>query len=221
MTHMSDQERSHARKAEENDTASANSPFLEPDWSPTPDPNPTPFTKAVDQVLHLTAELARHLVGSHQGAGALIVRGDWKDVRKYFSLSPKYAAWNTYRTPAVGFGIHATVVEANTSIRLTQAELERHPDWKGFGREAGKHPPMRGWLAVPIVGRDGKNYGLLQLSDKYDNDISQFPTIWRSCFTILSNSLAASLADFAPDASCSATSSVTLTATDTLLVASF
>ena len=92
---------------------------------------------------------------------------------------------------------------------------------KGFGTEAGKHPPMRGWLAVPIVGRDGKNYGLLQLSDKYDNDISQFPTIWRSCFTILSNSLAASLADFAPDASCSATSSVTLTATDTLLVASF
>jgi len=61
------------------------------------------------------------------------------------------------------------VVEANTSIRLTQAELERHLDWKGFGTEAGKHPPMRGWLAVPIVGRDVKNYGLLQLSNKYDD----------------------------------------------------
>jgi GAF domain-containing protein len=120
-------------------------------------------------VLHLTAALARHLVGSHQGAAALIVRDDWKNVRKYFSLSPRYAAWDTYRTPASGFGIHATVVEANTSIRLTQAELERHPDWKGFGSEAGKHPPMRGWLAVPIVGHDGKNYGLLQLSDKYDD----------------------------------------------------
>ena len=166
---MSEQDRSHAKKAEENDTASANSPSLDPDWSPTPDPNPTPFTKAVDQVLHLTAELARHLVGSHQGAAALIVRGEWKDIRKYFSLSPKYAAWDTYRTPAVGFGIHAKVVEANTSIRLTQAELERHLDWKGFGTEAGKHPPMRGWLAVPIVGRDVKNYGLLQLSNKYDD----------------------------------------------------
>jgi GAF domain-containing protein len=90
-------------------------------------------------------------------------------MRKYFSLSPKYAAWDSYHVPAVGFGIHATVVEANTSIRLTQAELEQHPDWKGFGREAANHPPMRGWLAVPIVGHDGKNYGLLQLSDKYDD----------------------------------------------------
>src|SRR6266851_4868310 len=116
---MSEQDRSHAKKAEENDTASANSPSLDPDWSPTPDPNPTPFTKAADQVLHLTAELARHLVGSHQGAAALLVRGDWKAVRKYFSLSPKYAVWDTYRTPAVGFGIHAKVVEANTSRRLT------------------------------------------------------------------------------------------------------
>jgi GAF domain-containing protein len=143
--------------------------MTEQDWTPAPDPNPTGFTKAVDEVLNLTAHLARELVGSHQGAAALIVKDNWKDVRKYFSLSPKYAAWDTYRAPAVGFGIHATVVDANTSIRLTQAELERHPDWRGFGSEAANHPPMRGWLAVPIVGRDGKNYGLLQLSDKYDD----------------------------------------------------
>ena len=28
---------------------------------------------------------------------------------------------------------------------------------------------MRGWLAVPLLGQDGRNYGLLQLSDKYDD----------------------------------------------------
>lgn len=166
---MSEQKSSPTQHTMENDTPSAQPPTPDPDWSPTPDPHSTPFTRAVDQVLHLTAELARHLVGSHQGAAALIVKGDWKDMRKYFSLSPKYGAWDSYRTPAVGFGIHATVVAANTSIRLTQAELEQHPDWKGFGIEADKHPPMRGWLAVPIIGRDGKNYGLLQLSDKYDD----------------------------------------------------
>ena len=53
-------------------------------------------------------------------------------------------------------------------MSLTQAELEQHPGWKHFGVEAGKHPPMRGWLAVPLVGEDGRNYALLQLSDKYD-----------------------------------------------------
>ena len=167
--HMSEQDSSRTQQTMGSDTPSAHQPVPEPDWSPVPDSNATPYTKAVDQTLHLVAELARHLIGSHQAAAALIVRDDWKDMRKYFSLSPKYAAWDSYHTPAVGFGIHATVVEANTSIRLTQAELEQHPDWKGFGTEAANHPPMRGWLAVPIVGRDGKNYGLLQLSDKYDD----------------------------------------------------
>ena len=52
-------------------------------------------------------------------------------------------------------------------MRMTQAELELHPRWRGFGKYAGKHPPMRGWLAAPLTGRDGHNIGLIQLSDKY------------------------------------------------------
>jgi GAF domain-containing protein len=139
------------------------------DWSPTPDARATDFTTAIDGVLHLTAELARRLIGAHQAAAARIIGGNWQGMRKYFSLSPKYAAWYTYRSPAVGFGIHAEIVAHNSALRFTQAELEQHPNWKHFGVEAGKHPPMRGWLAVPLVGEDSRNYGLLQLSDKYND----------------------------------------------------
>ncbi len=138
------------------------------DWAPAPDAPTSDFTAAVDGTLHLAAELARRLIGAHQAAAALIVRGNWQGMRKYFSLSPKYAAWYTYRTPAVGFGIHADIVSHNAAMRFTQAELEQQPSFKRFGREAEKHPPMRGWLAVPLIGGDGRNYGLLQLSDKYD-----------------------------------------------------
>jgi GAF domain-containing protein len=145
------------------------SQLLDEDWTPKADPSSNAFTEAIDGVLHLTADLARRLIGAHQAAAALIIDGDWTRMRKYFSLSPRYAAWYDYRTPAVGFGIHADVVKRNVPIRLTQAELERHPDWRGFGTQAGKHPPMRGWLAVPLLGQDGRNYGLLQLSDKYDD----------------------------------------------------
>jgi GAF domain-containing protein len=56
---------------------------------------------------------------------------------------------------------------------MTQAELEAHPEWKGFGTEADKHPPMRGWLAAPIVGEDGTNWGLLQLSDKCEGEFTE------------------------------------------------
>jgi GAF domain-containing protein len=140
------------------------------DWAPDPAAREiTPFAAAVDHVLQLTAELARNLVGAHQGAATLIIADDWKGARKWFSLSSKYAEWFDYRAPAVGFGIHALVVTTNEPIRLTQAELEAHPAWKAFGREAGKHPPMRGWLAVPLIGKDQLNYGLLQVSDKYND----------------------------------------------------
>lgn len=140
------------------------------DWTPDPAAlDPTPFAAAVDHVLQLTAELARNLIGAHQGAATLLITGDWTGARKWFSLSSKYAGWFDYRAPAVGFGIHALVVTTNAPIQLTQAELEAHPAWKAFGREAGKHPPMRGWLAVPLIGQDQRNYGLLQVSDKYND----------------------------------------------------
>jgi signal transduction histidine kinase len=58
-------------------------------------------------------------------------------------------------------------------MRLTQAELEAHPAWKGFGRHAGKHPAMRGWLAVPLVDRTGKNIGLIQVSDKAEGEFTE------------------------------------------------
>src|SRR5215470_12879043 len=137
------------------------------DWTPGAVPM-TDFDVAIDHVLQVTAHVARDLIGAHQAAAAMMVNGDWKSVRKYFSLSSKYRQWYDYHTPAAGFGIHALVVKENKPIRLTQAQLEAHPEWKGFGTEAGKHPPMRGWLAAPVIGWDNRNYGLLQASDKYD-----------------------------------------------------
>lgn len=62
----------------------------------------------------------------------------------------------------------------NRPVRLTQAELEAHPAWQDFGPEAGKHPPMRGSLAAPLRDRRGKNWGLLQLSDKLEGDFTGF-----------------------------------------------
>jgi GAF domain-containing protein len=126
------------------------------------------FDARVDHLLQCTCEVARALTGSHQAAMAMIVGGDWTQARKYFSLSDKYAEWKDFRMPARGIGLHALVVAENKAICLTEDEIERHPEYRGFAESAGKHPPMRGLLAVPIVGEDGLNYGLLQVSDKVD-----------------------------------------------------
>lgn len=51
--------------------------------------------------------------------------------------------------------------------------MEAHPEWKAFGTESDKHPPMRGWLAAPLMDRNGENWGLFQLSDKYEGDFTE------------------------------------------------
>src|SRR5215469_14206706 len=131
------------------------------------------FYNVADPVLALAAELARVVTQAHQGAATQMVNGDWAEVRKYFSLSEKYADWADYRTPAVGFGIHAYITKTNRPLRLTQAELEAHTEWRNFGTEQGKHPPMRGWVAIPLIGSDGRNYGLIQVSDRYEGEFTE------------------------------------------------
>lgn len=139
---------------------------------PDPDDIDQEFADGANQALRDAVELLRRLIPSHQAAAAIVVQGDFSSIRKFFSLSPKYAAWAQYRTPAVGVGTHRWLLEQATPVRYTQAELEAHPAWLGFGTESGKHPPMRGWLAAPIIDRDGVCWGLLQLSDRETGDYS-------------------------------------------------
>lgn len=139
---------------------------------PAPDGIDEAFAAGANRVLASAAELARDLIGAHQGAAAVMVGGDWRTVRKYFSLSEKYAAWAHYATAATGYGTHGWLLRQPGCVRMTQAELEAHPEWRNFGAEGGKHPPMRGWLAVPLRDRAGTTWGLLQLSDRYEGDFT-------------------------------------------------
>jgi GAF domain-containing protein len=127
------------------------------------------FDARVDHLLQTTCEVARGLINVHQAAMAMLADGDWTSARKHFSLSEKYERWKHFTAPARGIGLHALVVAENEALRLDEAEVERHPAWRGFAETAGKHPPLRGLLAVPIVGEDALNYGLLQVSDKMDD----------------------------------------------------
>jgi signal transduction histidine kinase len=57
-------------------------------------------------------------------------------------------------------------------MRLRQNELERHPAFRGFGGLGGAHPPLRGWLAAPLVGRDGANLGVIQVTHKEEGEFT-------------------------------------------------
>lgn len=86
------------------------------------------------------------------------------------SLSDKYADWRSQAPAAQGSAIYALVCASNQPLLLSQAELEAHPRWADFQQHAASHPPLRGWLAVPLIDKHGANLGILQLSDKYQGE---------------------------------------------------
>src|ERR687897_863178 len=131
------------------------------------------FMLAADPVLAEAAELARVLARAHQGAATQLIGEGWAHARKYFSLSDKYAAWADYRAPAKGVGIHAYAHQVNRPIRLTDQELRAHPEWRNFGEQIDNHQPLRGWLAVPLIGSDNANYGFIQASDRIQGDFTE------------------------------------------------
>ena len=122
----------------------------------------------LDGLLHAITDRAREIVGAHQAAVTMAVGGDWSHAVTAVSLSDKYARYRGFDGQPDGSGIYAEVYRTKRPMRLTQAELEAHPLWRGFGRHAGEHPPLRGWLAAPLIGRDGRSLGLLQVSDRYE-----------------------------------------------------
>src|SRR5438874_7541728 len=125
-----------------------------------------------DELLQRISDIAREVVGAHQAVISLTTGDNAAQSISAISLSDKYAAWRDYDEKPDGSGIYSLVVRDARPMRLTQAELEAHPAYMGFGSAAPDHPPMRGWLASPLVGSDGAAIGVIQLSDKYEGEFS-------------------------------------------------
>ncbi|NJL40478.1 MAG: response regulator [Leptolyngbyaceae cyanobacterium RM2_2_4] len=128
---------------------------------------------SIDQTLKLITDQSREIIEAHQAVISMTTDGNWAQAINATSLSEKYARWRDYEELPDGSGIYSLVCRMNRPMRMTQAELESHPDWRGFGREMDRHPPMRGWLAVPLISRQGNNIGLIQLSDKYEGEFTE------------------------------------------------
>jgi len=121
---------------------------------------------SLEELLRLVTEAAMDVIGCHQAVTTRL-RSGWQGADTYVSLSEKYAGWRTYDVAPKGTGVLESVVRDNRPLRLTGDQLRAHPDWRGLVDAPG-HPPLPDYLAAPLIGRDGANLGLVQLSDKVD-----------------------------------------------------
>jgi PAS domain S-box-containing protein len=122
---------------------------------------------SIEEVVRLINEKARELTGARMAGVNLVHDGDWKRSRSAPSLSGDYAAWDNYEAQLTGKGFYTLVAREKRTMRMTQAELESHPALRRFSVEAGEHPPLRGWMAAPLLDGGGECIGVVQLSDKW------------------------------------------------------
>lgn len=132
--------------------------------------------QAFSKCLDLIALQIRELIGCHQSAVSYIPGGVFAKGIHTTSLTEKYAKYRKYDVLPTGTGIWALLFEKKQTIRMNEKELYKHPRFKQFSdmktSKGLKHPPLPGWLAVPIISTKGEAIGALQLSDKYEGEFS-------------------------------------------------
>ena len=127
---------------------------------------------SLDKTLEVVTESAREVIGAHHCAAVLALEQNWGRARHVQSLSEKYEGRGEEFSPAIFADLHALVAKMNRAVRMSARELQTHPSWlvqQGTSTPQG----LSGFLAAPLVSRDGRNIGLLQLSDKADGDFDE------------------------------------------------
>ena len=123
--------------------------------------------ESLDELLRLVTDAAVDVIGCHQGVTSRVPAAGWAEASSYVALSEAYAQWRGYREVPRGLGLTSAVCRDNRPLRLTGEQMLEHPDFRRL-RDAPGHPPLPDFLAAPLVGRDGSNVGLIQLSHKKD-----------------------------------------------------
>ena len=119
---------------------------------------------SVDSITRVLSEEARRILGTHVAVISLSPRDDYDQAVRAVSLSEKYARDRGDGQPD---GFAAYVCQTNLPLRLTETEIEAHPEWGGIPDFSN-----RGWLGMPLIGHGGKNLGLIQLSDKEEGEFT-------------------------------------------------
>ena len=141
----------------------------------------TTSAQSVDDILATLTEQARALIPAHLAVTSLAKEDERSVTEPGAQTGPPrsgHAASDGYHVLAdidasvAGEALRAEVEHTNRPLRLTRTALEAHPGWRDPDGSDADRLPRTGWLAVPMVARDGSNLGLVQLVDREEGDFT-------------------------------------------------
>jgi signal transduction histidine kinase/DNA-binding response OmpR family regulator len=126
----------------------------------------------LDAIVRATTEQARAIIGAHQALGVLLPEGAAGAEITAVSLSDRAASRHDERIGPEP-RVVALVRRENRPVRLTAPQLAAHPAWAKAAPDAAAGSALGGYLAAPLLGRDGRNVGLVQLSERMEGEFTE------------------------------------------------
>src|SRR6478736_563797 len=120
---------------------------------------------ALDSLLQVITDQARNIIGARQALTTLLPRGEWNRSITCVSVAEGQTALEFAKESSEMFMLACNL---NKPVRLNAGA--RANTWGPVRRatDATRH----GWLAAPLLTRDGRNLGLIQLAQKLNGEFS-------------------------------------------------
>ncbi|MBC7982823.1 MAG: PAS domain-containing protein, partial [Candidatus Obscuribacterales bacterium] len=125
------------------------------------------------ELLNTLARSMRDLIGANAASALLSDATLAVDRIVAVSYAERYGLRRTQLEPLGSDSLHAVVRENNSVACFTREQIASDPRWAALTQNDDLHHPLRGWLAAPLIARDGTNLGLLELSDKIEGDFTE------------------------------------------------
>jgi PAS domain S-box-containing protein len=120
---------------------------------------------AVDSLLQVITDQARNIIGARQALTTLLPRGEWNRSITCVSVAEGQTALEFAQESSEMFMLACNL---NKPIRMHAGS--RANAWVPVRRATDA--TRYGWLAAPLLTRDGRNLGLIQLSQKLSGEFS-------------------------------------------------
>ena len=124
-----------------------------------------------DQMLREVTHLARDILEAHQAVAIAAVDQKWSAAKSAIALSAKHEALGERPVLDDRTALLSFLSRNRKTLRITRGDTETRARWPEL---LGNDRPVRlGWLGTPLVGRDGRNMGLLQVLEKREGEFNE------------------------------------------------
>jgi PAS domain S-box-containing protein len=121
---------------------------------------------SLDSLLQVITNQARKIIGARQAFTTLLPGGDWGQSLTFTSIADGQLAMQFPSERSERFMLACGF---NKPVRIASDAGSTHP-WKRILKTGATIPAS--WLAAPLLTRDGRNLGLIQLAQKINGEFS-------------------------------------------------